>query len=36
MHRAMLTSKIHHLTVTQADPDAAGPGSYDDDLTPVW
>ena len=36
MHRIMPTSKIHHLTDTQADLDAAGPGSYDDDLTPVW
>ena len=36
MHRAMLTSKIHRLTVTQADLDDVGPGSYADDLTLVW
>ena len=40
MHRAMLTSKIHRLTVTQADLDDVGSVTVtdtdDDDLALVW
>ena len=40
MHRTMLTSRIHRLTVTQADLDDVGSVTVtvtvDDDLAPVW
>ena len=40
MHRTMLTSKIHRLTVTRADLDDVGSVPVtvtdDDDLAPVW
>ena len=37
MHRTMLTSRIHRLTVTQADLDDVGSVTVDDDdLALVW